>query len=202
MAVGVKGPTQTQTVSLQILCPKFLGRRFRFAENAVLLEVSVSQNLGHRILDPFSQSAPTGTSPIPLYLGGAGVAGVGVRRVRRPSQLDRVLHAARPAAAGRCAGYAGQSGGGVVRASRPAGRIGRVGREGWRKGYPGAPDPRGDPAACGSGGDPSDIQCHHASPRYNIIDRQHSVPCTHVPPCRSLVSNLLSTAGRPIGQLQ
>ena len=173
-----------------------------YYDNTSFLEVSVSQNLGHRIWDPFPLSAPTVRRPLPLYAGGACVSGGGGRRARRPSQLDRVLHAARPAAAGRCAGYAGQSGGGVVRASRPAGRIGRVGREGWRKGYPGAPDPRGDPAACGSGGDPSDIQCHHASPRYHIIDRQHSVPCTHVPPCRSLVSNLLSTAGRPIGQLQ
>ena len=88
----------------------------------------------------------------------------GVRRVRRPSQLDRVLHAARAAAAGRCACYAGGSGGRVVRASRPPGRIGRVGREGGRKGEPGAAGPRGDPAACGSGGDLSDIQCHHWFP--------------------------------------
>ena len=48
-----------------------------------------------------------------------------------------------------------------MRASRPAGRIGREGREGGRKVEPGAAGPRGDPAACGSGGDLSDIQCHN-----------------------------------------
>ena len=106
-------------------------------------------------------------------------------RVRRPSQLDRVIHAARAAAAGRCACYAGGSGGRVVRASRPAGRIVRVGQEwGW-KAEPRAAGPRGDPAACGSAGDLSDIKCHHASPRPHVIDRQHSVPCPHVPPCHA-----------------
>ena len=132
-----------------------------FDENAVFLEVSVSQNLGHRIWDPFPLSAPTVRRPLPLYAGGAGVSGGGVRRVRRPSQLDRVIHAARAAAAGRCACYAGGSGKRVVRASRPAGRIVRVGREGAWKAEPGAAGPRGDPAACGSGGDLSDIQCHN-----------------------------------------
>ena len=104
-----------------------------FDENAVFLEVSVSQNLGHRIWDPFPLPTPTVRRPLPLYAGGAGVSGGGVRRVRRPSLLDRVVHAARAAAAGRCACYAGGSGGRVVRASRPAGRIGGwVGKGGGR----------------------------------------------------------------------
>ena len=62
---------------LQILCPKFLGRRNMFDENAVFLEVSVSQNLGHRIWDPFPLSAPTVRRPLPLYAGGAGGSGGG-----------------------------------------------------------------------------------------------------------------------------
>ena len=188
--------TAISGLRLQILCPKFLGRRNMFDENAVFLEVSVSQNLGHRIWDPFPLSAPTVRRPLPLYAGGAGVSGGGVRRLRRPSQLDRVLHAARAAAAGRCACYAGGSGGRVVRASRPAGRIGRVSREGGEEGRAGAAGPRGDPAACGSGGDPSVIQCHHASPRPHVIDRQHSVPCPHVTPCHACQTHSPLQEGR------
>ena len=134
-----------------MLCPKFVGRRITLYENSVFLEVSVSQNLGHRFWDPLPLSAPTVRRPLPLYAGGAGVSGGGVRRLRRPSQLDRVVHAARAAAAARCLSYGGGSGGRVVRPSRGAGGLGWPGREDVTKGEPGATGSRGERSACGSG---------------------------------------------------
>ena len=125
--------------------------------------------MGHRIWDPFPLSAPTVRRPLPLYAGGAAVSVGG----GASGQAAESVGSGAPCGSGSCCGTVcllrGRVGG-KSRAGVTAGRADRAGGSGrgW-KAEPRAAGPRGDPAACGSGGALSDIGCHHWFPGHKTF---------------------------------